>query len=67
MRNNIGRTDKIIRIIIGLVIAFLGIYYKTWWGLLAIIPMATALVGKCGLYTLFGINTCSLEGRDQKR
>ena len=58
MKANVGKTDKIIRIIIALIIAAAGIYFNSWWGLLAIIPLATALVSFCGLYSLFGISTC---------
>ncbi|MDD2197694.1 MAG: DUF2892 domain-containing protein [Bacteroidales bacterium] len=58
MKANVGKTDKIIRILIALIIAGLGIYYQSWWGLLAIIPLATALFSFCGLYSLLGINTC---------
>jgi hypothetical protein len=61
MKKNVGTADRIIRIIIGLVIVALGIYYKSWWGLLAIIPLGTAVVGFCCLYPLFGINTCKKE------
>jgi len=61
MKNNVGKTDKIIRIVIGLAIAVLGIYYQSYWGLLAIIPLGTALIGSCGLYSLLGINTCPLK------
>lgn len=58
MKKNVGKVDTIIRIIIGLTIAALGIVYQSWWGLLAIIPLATASLGFCGLYKLFGVNTC---------
>ena len=58
MTKNVGKTDKIIRIILGLVIASAGIYYQSWWGSLAFIPIATAFMNFCGLYTLIGINTC---------
>jgi hypothetical protein len=58
MKKNVGTTDKTIRIIIGLVIAALGVYYESWWGLLAIVPIATAFMSFCGLYTIFGISTC---------
>jgi len=50
MKCNVGKTDKIIRWIIGIVIVALGLYYKSWWGLLAIIPILTALFGFCALY-----------------
>lgn len=58
MKKNVGTTDKVIRIIIGLGIAAAGFYYQSWWGLLAIIPLATAFMGTCGLYSIFGCSTC---------
>ncbi len=58
MNRNIGTADKIIRLIVGIIIIALGIYYRSWWGLLAVIPLGTAVVGFCGLYPLLGINTC---------
>jgi hypothetical protein len=57
MTCNIGKTDKIIRVIIGLVIAVSGIYFKSWWGLLAVIPLLTAALGFCGLYVPLKIST----------
>jgi len=61
MKKNVGTTDKIIRIIIGLIIATLGVVYESWWGLLAIIPIATAIINFCGLYSLIGISTCPIK------
>ncbi|HPY35896.1 MAG TPA: DUF2892 domain-containing protein [Smithellaceae bacterium] len=58
MTCNVGKTDKIIRLIIGAVIAAFGLYYQSWWGLLAIIPIVTALAGYCPLYVPLKINTC---------
>lgn len=58
---NVGKIDKSVRLIIGVVIAALGFYYQSWWGLLAIIPIFTAIWGFCPLYALFKINTCKKE------
>ncbi|MFZ5940030.1 MAG: YgaP family membrane protein [Bacteroidota bacterium] len=58
MKKNVGKTDKIIRIALGLVIAAAGIYFKSWWGLVAIIPLGTALISFCPLYGIFGLSTC---------
>ena len=55
---NVGKIDKSIRLIIGVVIAMLGLYYQSWWGFLAIIPILTAIFGFCPVYVLFKINTC---------
>jgi hypothetical protein len=57
MTCNMGKTDRIIRVIIGVAIAALGFYYKSWWGLLAVIPLVTAALGFCGLYVPFKIST----------
>ncbi len=57
MTRNVGKTDRIIRAIIGVVIAALGFYFKSWWGLLAVVPLATAALGFCGLYVPLKIST----------
>ncbi|MFZ5981580.1 MAG: YgaP family membrane protein [Candidatus Zixiibacteriota bacterium] len=58
MKQNIGTADRIIRIIVGLAIGTVGLYYKSWWGLLGLLPLGSAVVGFCGLYPLLGIDTC---------
>ena len=57
MKQNVGNVDKIIRLIIGIVIAGLGIYFKSWWGLVAIVPLATATCSVCPLYGPLRIST----------
>lgn len=57
MKHNVGNVDKIIRWIIAIVIAGLGIYYKSWWGLLAIVPLATALLSFCPLYAVLRLSS----------
>ncbi len=42
MKKNIGSLDRWIRIVLGLIITILGYMYKSWWGLLALIPLVTA-------------------------
>jgi hypothetical protein len=58
MKNNMGKNDRIFRMILSIVIAFVGYYYKSWWGLVALVPLVTAFTGNCPLYNLLGINTC---------
>ncbi|MFO7603751.1 MAG: DUF2892 domain-containing protein [Gammaproteobacteria bacterium] len=58
MEKNVGGADKTIRIIVGLVIIALGVFYQSWWGALGLLPLATALLGWCPPYALLGINTC---------
>jgi hypothetical protein len=57
VKRNIGMIDRIIRLGIAVLIAVLGIVFKSWWGLLALIPAATALSGWCPLYTLLHRST----------
>lgn len=57
MKKNVGSADKVIRIILGIGIGAAGIYFKSWWGLVGIVPLATALIGSCPLYLPFGIRT----------
>jgi hypothetical protein len=63
MKCNIGKTDKIIRWIIGLALISLGFYLRSWWGLLGLIPIVTAAISLCPLYLPFGINTCKTKSK----
>ena len=57
MKKNIGKYDRVIRIILGLVIIVLGIVFKTYLGLLGLIPLVTAVFNFCPIYASFKINT----------
>jgi hypothetical protein len=61
MKQNVSTTDKIIRIILGLVFAGLGIFISGWFFIGTIILGVTAAIGYCGLYSLIGINTCKIK------
>jgi Protein of unknown function (DUF2892) len=58
MEVNVGKSDKLIRFILAIVIAIPGFYFKSWWGLVAIVPLLTALISFCPLYKILGITTC---------
>ena len=60
MKINVGQTDKILRILVGvglLSLAFMG--PKTAFGYIGLIPLITGLVNYCPLYSVLGMNTCS--------
>jgi hypothetical protein len=57
MKKNMGILDRRIRIVLGLLIVAAGIYFKTWWGLLGVVFLATSLVSWCPLYLPFGLST----------
>jgi hypothetical protein len=56
---NAGPVDRGLRAVLGgaiLALAFVG--PQTPWGYLGLVPLFTAAVGWCPLYSLFGISTC---------
>ena len=62
MKANVGGFDKRARILggsflLGLVMG--GAIGS--WGLIGIIPLATGLAERCGLYSIVGISTCKLK------
>jgi hypothetical protein len=57
MKCNVGRTDRILRIISGLVIALLGVIFNSWWGIIGIIPLATGIFAICPVYIPLKLNT----------
>ncbi|WP_321500809.1 DUF2892 domain-containing protein [Breoghania sp.] len=59
---NMGSAERIARIVVGIALlafALMGPADITWkWvGWIGIVPVVTALVGWCPLYTVLGINT----------
>lgn len=62
MGKNVGSADKIVRIVIGLALLWYALLAAptgwNWIGWLGIIPLVTALVGVCPLYSILGVNTC---------
>ena len=59
MKANVGNLDRVVRIVLGLGLLSLTVMGpQTWFGLLGLIPLATATMGFCPLYTLLGISTC---------
>lgn len=69
MHVNVGMADRIVRVIVGLaLIAFaipLGFPNTGWnWvGWIGVVPIATALFGRCPAYSLFGISTCPRQAK----
>lgn len=47
---NVGGMDRILRIVLGIILLGLGFYFKSWWGLIGLVPLLTAIVGFCPLY-----------------
>jgi len=61
MIENVGGTDKIFRIVLGVVILIVGWLYHSWWGLIGIVPLFTGLMNRCPAYMPLGISTCKTK------
>ena len=55
---NMGSIDRILRIVVGIAVLGAGFYFNNWWGAIGAVPLITALIGWCPLYTILGIKTC---------
>ncbi|MDP2875452.1 MAG: DUF2892 domain-containing protein [Holophaga sp.] len=61
MNANVGSVDKVIRILVGL--GLLSLFYfldgnARYLGLIGLVPLLTAVMSFCPLYTLLGHSTC---------
>ena len=63
MTSNVGSLDRAVRIVAGIVIIALGVVYKSWWGLIGLLPLATGLIRWCPGYLPFGLSTCPRQGK----
>lgn len=63
MKTNEGGIDRALRAVAG--IALIGLTLAGTigpWGWIGIVPLATAAIGWCPLYTVLGVNTCGAKG-----
>jgi hypothetical protein len=65
MKQNVGSIDKVLRIVVG--IALLSMLFLVegsakWFGLIGLVPLGTALIGWCPLYSLIGLSTGPAKG-----
>ena len=62
MKANVGGFDKRVRILGGsFLLGLVMVGAIGSWGLIGIIPLATGLAERCGLYSIIGISTCKLK------
>ena len=57
MQCNVGKTDKMLRIGLGLVLVVWGLSAHNWLGAIGLVPIATGILGFCPAYLPFGVNT----------
>ncbi len=61
MNPNVGTVDRVIRVLVGLGLLSLLVILDgnaRWFGLIGLVPLLTAGIRFCPLYTVLGIRTC---------
>ncbi len=58
MKSNVGGADRMVRVVLGVGIIAIGIYFRSWWGAIGVAPLFTAAMGWCPAYVPFGISSC---------
>ena len=64
MAKNVGSIDRILRIALGLALLAFAVFSGhayAWVGYLGVIPLATAAMSSCPIYSIFGLSTCPLK------
>lgn len=66
LKTNVGSADRIIRVIIGaaLLVWFFVDQGSGFWHyakLIGIVPLLTAAMGSCPLYSILGLSTCPMK------
>lgn len=65
---NEGTIDRTLRVILGLALLALTVVGpKTLWGLVGLVPIVTGLAGTCPVYSILGLNTCSMKSKTATR
>ena len=57
MQCNVGKTERVIRVIAGVAIIGAGFLYQSWWGAIGLVLLLTGATGYCPPYQLLGIST----------
>jgi hypothetical protein len=62
MTTNIGSIDRVLRVLAGVTLVALTVTGTIGvWGWIGLVPLATAALGWCPLYTVLGFSTCAVK------
>lgn len=62
MKTNVGSIDRVARFVLGLVLLGLTLTGSIGaWGWIGLVPLLTAAIGSCPLYTVLGFSTCPVK------
>jgi hypothetical protein len=61
-KTNVGTLDRLLRVVIGLALIALTLTGTIGvWGWIGVVPLLTASLGSCPLYTVLGMSTCPMK------
>jgi uncharacterized membrane protein YfcA len=61
-KSNVGTIDRILRVILGIALIAMTLTGTIGiWGWIGVVPLLTAALGSCPLYTVLGLNTCPMK------
>ena len=62
MQTNVGTIDRILRAVIGLALIALTLAGTIGvWGWIGVVPLLTAALGYCPIYTMLGFSSCPMK------
>lgn len=62
MKTNVGLIDRLARALLGIVLLALTLTGTIGlWGWIGVVPLATAALSTCPLYSVLGLSTCPLK------
>ena len=57
MKCNVGKTDRAVRFIVGIAVILAGVAYQSWFGIIGVIVLGSAIIRFCPAYLPFKIDT----------
>jgi O-antigen ligase len=61
-KSNVGSIDRILRVVLGIALIALTLTGTIGvWGWLGVVPLLTAALGSCPVYTMLGLSTCPMK------
>jgi hypothetical protein len=61
-KTNVGGIDRLLPIVIGIALIAMSLLGTIGtWGWVGVVPLLTAAMGSCPLYTVLGVNSCGVK------
>ena len=61
MKSNVGSYDAAVRFVGGCLVLLIAHHYGSWWGLVGVVSMLSAMVSYCPVYAVFGVDTTACD------